>query len=135
MPRLVGIDLPENKAVPIALQKIYGIGKTRANQIVKKVKLDPTSKVKDLKPAEITELTNALSEYILEGDLKKMVRDNIMRMPSTGTYRGLRHSMGLPVRGQHTRTNARTRKGRRKTVGSMTKEMRTKMETSVSTGK
>jgi small subunit ribosomal protein S13 len=129
MPRLVGVDLPENKALFIALQQIYGVGKTRANKVIKKAKLEPHRIVKDLKPAEISELTAALSGLILEGDLKKMIRDNIMRLKSTGSYRGMRHNMGLPVRGQNTRSNARSRKGRRKTVGSMTKEMRAKMDT------
>jgi small subunit ribosomal protein S13 len=128
MPRLVGIDLPEDKALQIALQKIYGVGKSRALDIISKANLEPNSKVKELKPADITKLSDALSEMPLEGDLKKIIRDNILRLKAAGAYRGLRHNMGLPVRGQRTRTNARTRKGRRKTVGSMTKEMRTKME-------
>lgn len=129
MPRLVGIDLPENKVLYVALQKIYGVGEARAKMVASKAKLDPNLKVKELKAADVSELTAALSEFNLEGDLKKEIRDNIMRLRSTGTYRGVRHNMGLPVRGQKTRTNARTRKGRRKTVGSMTKEMRAKMDT------
>lgn len=129
MPRLVGVDLPENKALFIALRKIYGVGRARALKVIAQTKLNPHQKVSELKASDITNLTTALAEFNLEGDLKKQIRDNIMRLKSTGTYRGLRHNMGLPVRGQKTRTNARTRKGRRKTVGSMTKETRAKMET------
>lgn len=129
MPRIVGVDLPENKSVYYALQNIYGVGKSRSADILSDIKIEQTKLVKDLTSAEINDINAALSKFNLEGDLRKFIRDNIQRLKAIGAYRGLRHNMGLPVRGQKTRTNARTRKGKRKTVGSMTKEMRAKLDT------
>lgn len=128
MPRIVGVDLPENKTVYYALQNIYGVGKSRAKDILVAVKVNETKIVKDLSSQEINDITAALSKFNVEGDLRKFIRDNIQRLKAIGAYRGMRHNMGLPVRGQKTRTNARTRKGKRKTVGSMTKEMRAKLD-------
>lgn len=128
MPRIVGVDLPENKTVYYALQNIYGVGRSRSKDILTTIKLSETKMVKDLSSQEINDINAALSKFNVEGDLRKFIRDNIQRLRSIGAYRGMRHNMGLPVRGQKTRTNARTRKGRRKTVGSMTKEMRAKLD-------
>lgn len=128
MPRIVGVDLPENKPVYYALQNIYGVGKSRSSDILSELKIDEKKLIKDLNSQEINDITAALSKFNVEGDLRKFIRDNIQRLKAIGAYRGLRHNMGLPVRGQKTRTNARTRKGKRKTVGSMTKEMRAKLD-------
>jgi small subunit ribosomal protein S13 len=129
MPRIVGVDLPETKSVYYALQNIYGVGNSRSRDILADIKIDQKKLVKDLTSQEINDINAALSKFNLEGDLRKFIRDNIQRLKAIGAYRGLRHNMGLPVRGQKTRTNARTRKGKRKTVGSMTKEMRAKLDT------
>lgn len=129
MPRIVGVDLPETKTIYYALQNIYGVGNSRSRDILADIKIDQKKLVKDLTSQEINDINAALSKFNLEGDLRKFIRDNIQRLKAIGAYRGLRHNMGLPVRGQKTRTNARTRKGKRKTVGSMTKEMRAKLDT------
>lgn len=128
MPRLSGIDIPENKRMEIALTYIHGIGRTVAKKILSRAKIDLGMRAKDLTSEQIQVLTKILNEIPLEGELKKIVRDNIEALKRMGAYRGLRHIMGLPTRGQRTKTNARSRKGRRKTVGSMTKEARQKIE-------
>lgn len=128
MPRLVGVDLPEKKNIYYALQNIYGVGPSRSEAVLKSINIELTKKVKDLTTKDINDLTAALTAFNLEGDLRKYIRENIQRLRSIGSYRGLRHSMGLPTHGQRTRRNARTRKGKRKTVGSMTKEMRAKLD-------
>lgn len=128
MPRLSGIDIPENKRIEISLTYIHGVGRVLANKILSETKIDPNIHAKDLNTNQIQSLTKALSEYPLEGELKKIVRENIERLKRMGSYRGLRHIMKLPSRGQRTRTNARSSKGRRKTVGSMTKDARQKIE-------
>jgi len=128
MPRLAGIDIPENKRVEIALTYVYGIGRVLAKKLLSQTKIDPNLRAKDLTPTQIQSLTKALNEFPLEGELKKIVRDNIERLKRMGTYRGLRHAKKLPSRGQRTRTNARSSKGHRKTVGSMTKDIRQKVE-------
>ncbi|HEB65264.1 MAG TPA: 30S ribosomal protein S13 [Chloroflexi bacterium] len=118
MARIEGIDLPNNKRIEIGLTYIYGIGRTRARQILEATRINPDIRVKDLTDEQIS----ALREYItsqnfqLEGDLRREVQMHIKRLMEIGSYRGLRHRRGLPVRGQRTRTNARTRKGPRKTV-------------------
>ncbi len=129
MARLAGVDLPNNKHINIALTYIHGIGRSAANRLLKSVNINADLKTSDLTGAQIQALASKLETTAVEGDLRKIVRENIQRLKRIGSYRGLRHHMGLPVRGQHTRTNARTRKGKRKTVGAMTKEMRTKLET------
>jgi small subunit ribosomal protein S13 len=128
MPRLSGINIPENKRIEISLTYIHGVGRVLANKILSETKIDPNIHAKDLSTAQIQSLTKALSEYPLEGELKKIVRENIERLKRMGSYRGLRHIMKLPSRGQRTKTNARSSKGRRKTVGSMTKDARQKIE-------
>ncbi len=116
MARIAGIDLPKYKKGFIGLTYIYGIGKTRALEALSKAGVDPQKKVKDWSDEEITHLRNALSDYTLEGELRSEVNLNIKRLMDIGCYRGIRHRKGLPLRGQRTRTNARTRKGRKKTV-------------------
>lgn len=116
MARIAGIDLPKHKKGFIGLTYIYGIGKTRAAEILAKAAIDPNKKVKDWSDEEITHLRVVLSDYTLEGELRSEVNLNIKRLMDIGCYRGIRHRKGLPLRGQRTRTNARTRKGRKKTV-------------------
>ncbi len=117
MARIEGVDLPRSKRVEIGLTYIYGIGRSRSNEILGATGIDPDTRIKDLTEAEIT----ALREYInanlrVEGELRREVQLNIKRLQEIGTYRGLRHRRNLPVRGQRTRTNARTRRGTKKTV-------------------
>ncbi len=122
MARIAGVDIPNDKNVNIALTYIYGIGRTSANKIVEEVKVDAFAKVKDLTEADVQALREIIGrDYAVEGDLKSRVTMNIKRLMDIGTYRGLRHRRGLPVRGQRTHTNARTRKGPRKTVGAKKK--------------
>lgn len=117
MPRVIGIDIPENKRLVISLTYIYGIGKHKSLEIISKLNLDPNMKAKDLTSDNLAELNTLLQkEYVLEGDLRRQVQGNIKRLISIHAYRGMRHRLGLPVRGQRTRTNSRTRKGKKKTV-------------------
>jgi small subunit ribosomal protein S13 len=133
MPRILGIDIPGKKRIEYSLRYIYGIGLSRAQRIVQKAKIDPAKRADDLTGDEITRITAMLQEgYLLEGDLRREVAQNIRRLISIGSYRGLRHRKGLPVRGQRTHTNARTRKGVRKTVGVVRgKEARAAVKTDV----
>lgn len=118
MPRLVGVDIPKEKRVEIALSYIYGVGPTLSNKILKIANVNPDKRAKDLTEEEIARLSSIIQkEYRVEGDLRRDISANIKRLIDIGAYRGLRHRKGLPVRGQRTRTNARTRKGPRKTVG------------------
>jgi small subunit ribosomal protein S13 len=120
MPRVLGVDVPGRKRIEIALRYIHGIGPTRARQIVEEAKLDPATKADDLTPEELRRLLGVIqNNYRVEGDLRREVSQNIRRLISTGSYRGLRHRRGLPVRGQRTSTNARTRKGPKRTVGAV----------------
>jgi len=115
--RIAGIDLPKNKKIAYALPLIYGIGRSNAWDILKAAKIDPNKKVGDLTPDEVAAIRAVItSDYKVEGALRSEVQMNIKRLMDIGTYRGIRHRKGLPVRGQRTRTNARTRKGKRKTV-------------------
>ena len=129
MARIAGIDLPNEKRIDIALTYVYGIGKHVSNKILGKLRIDPAIRVKVLNSEQVNLLQKEIETMPVEGELKKIVRENIQTMKRIQSYRGLRHSMNLPVRGQRTRTNARTLKGKRKTVGSITKEAREKMET------
>lgn len=122
MLRLVGIDLPENKRIEVALTYVYGIGPKISKIILEKAKIDVNLRAKDLKAEDVAKLQKILEEFKVEGDLRKEVRENIQRLKRIGSYRGSRHSAGLPVRGQRTRTNARTLRGKRKTIGAMKKE-------------
>jgi len=118
MPRIVGVDIPKEKRIEIALTYIYGIGKTIANKILKKTGINPDTRAKNLTEEDISKLNAIIQrEYRVEGDLRRLVSSNIKRLIDIGSYRGSRHRRSLPVRGQRTRTNARTRKGPRKTVG------------------
>lgn len=117
MARLAGVDLPRDKRVDIALTYIYGIGRTSANKIIEKTGVNPATRVHSLTEEDITKLRAELENYRVEGVLRGEIMMNIKRLIDIGSYRGLRHRRGLPVRGQRTKTNARTRKGPRKTVG------------------
>lgn len=122
MARIAGVDLPRDKRTDVGLTYIYGIGRASALQILKKAAVDGAIRVKDLSEDKIVRLREVIeNDYQVEGDLRKEVSMNIKRLMDTGTFRGLRHRKGLPVRGQRTRTNARTRKGRRAGVGSKPK--------------
>ncbi|MCD6555069.1 MAG: 30S ribosomal protein S13 [Chloroflexi bacterium] len=117
MARIAGVDLPRNKRVDIALTYIYGIGRSTSQEILKTAGVDPSTRVKDLAEAEVSRLREIISRnYRVEGDLRREVQMNIKRLMEIGCYRGLRHRMNLPVRGQRTRTNARTKRGPKKTV-------------------
>jgi small subunit ribosomal protein S13 len=117
MARIAGIDLPREKRVEIALTYIFGIGRTRSRQTVDRAGVNPDTRIKDLTEEEISRIRSLIeADYTVEGDLRREVALNIKRLQEIGTYRGLRHRRSLPVRGQRTRTNARTRKGKPKTV-------------------
>lgn len=117
MARIAGVDLPRNKRVEVGLTYIYGIGRALSSEILRKAGIDPDRRVKDLTESEVARLREVIDrEYRVEGDLRREVQINIKRLIEIGCYRGLRHRQGLPVRGQRTRTNARTKRGPRKTV-------------------
>jgi small subunit ribosomal protein S13 len=117
MPRIIGIDVPDKKRLEIALTYIYGIGRTLSNEIIEKLKLNKDMRASQLNEEQIAQINAILtSEYVVEGDLRRQVQNNIKRLVGIHCYRGMRHRLGLPVRGQRTRTNSRTRKGKRKTV-------------------
>jgi len=116
MARIAGVDLPNNKRIDIALQSIYGVGPFVARKIVDLARLEPNMKAGDLDPNQVNEIRKALDNYTVEGDLRREIALNIKRLVDLGCYRGSRHRKGLPVRGQRSKTNARTRKGPRKTV-------------------
>lgn len=116
MARLAGVDLPREKRVEVGLTYIYGIGLKRSQEILKKAGVNPDIRVKDLTDEQVQAIRNAMEGYTLEGDLRREVALNIKRLTEIGCYRGTRHRKGLPVRGQRTKTNARTRKGPRKLI-------------------
>lgn len=119
MPRLLGVDIPDNKRIEASLPYIYGIGPSRAREILAKAEIDPDLRAKNLTPEQINRISHVIAEskLVVEGDLRREIQQNIRRLMAIGAYRGIRHKRGLPVRGQRTGTNARTRKGPRKTVG------------------
>lgn len=122
MARIAGIDLPKEKRVEIGLTYIYGIGRTSANKILEKAGINPDTRVKDLTDADEAKLREIIShEYVVEGDLRRNVAMDIKRLTEIGCYRGIRHRKGLPVRGQRSKTNARTRKGPKRTVANKKK--------------
>ncbi|AZV47360.1 30S ribosomal protein S13 [Nautilia sp. PV-1] len=122
MARIAGIDLPKKKKIEYALPYIYGIGLTTSRKILKDTGIDPEKRVYELTEDEVSTLNKEIqSNYIVEGELRKIVQLNIKELMDLGCYRGLRHRRGLPVRGQRTKTNARTRKGKKKTVGAKAK--------------
>lgn len=123
MPRIVGVDIPKEKRVEVALTYIYGISRTSSLKILKAAGVNPDTRAKDLTGEEISKIAAIIQkDYKIEGDLKREISSNIKRLMEIGAYRGVRHRRNLPVRGQRTRTNARTRKGPRKTVGIVRKK-------------
>jgi small subunit ribosomal protein S13 len=117
MPRVAGVDIPVNKQAWVSLQYIYGIGRNNSQKILAQAGIAPDTRVKDLTEAEVNKLREIIDkQYQVEGELRKEINFNIKRLTEIGSYRGLRHRHGLPVRGQRTRTNARTKRGQRKTV-------------------
>lgn len=122
MARIAGVDIPNDKRVEVSLTYIYGVGRSTANKILRRAEINPDTRVKDLTEQEISRIREVLEgNYVVEGDLRRELSMNIKRLMDIGTYRGLRHRRGLPVRGQRTRTNSRTRKGPRRTVGARKK--------------
>lgn len=122
MPRVIGIDIPDSKRLEISLTYIFGIGRHVSNEIIEKLGLDKNMRAHKLTEDDIARLNSLITaEYMVEGDLRRQVQNNIKRLISIHSYRGMRHRLGLPVRGQRTRTNSRTRKGRRKTVSNKKK--------------
>jgi len=122
MPRVIGIDIPDNKRLEISLMYIYGIGRRLSNEICAKLGLNPNMRAHNLNEDDIAKINALLtSQYVVEGDLRRQIQNNIKRLISIHCYRGMRHRLGLPVRGQRTRTNSRTRKGKRKTVANKKK--------------
>jgi small subunit ribosomal protein S13 len=120
MPRLVGVDIPDRKKLKVALRYIFGIGPAKALDVCKRCSIDPELRVNKLTEAQIAHLNSTIqNSMIVEGDLRRQTAQDIRRLVSIGSYRGLRHRRGLPVRGQRTKTNARTRKGKRQTVGAI----------------
>ena len=122
MARIAGVDLPREKRVEIGLTYVYGIGRTSAVKILEETGINPDTRVKDLTEEEIAKLRDAIDKnYTVEGDLRREVALNIKRLTEIGSYRGIRHRRGLPVRGQRTKTNARTRKGPKRTIANKKK--------------
>jgi small subunit ribosomal protein S13 len=119
MPRILGVDIPPNKRIDISLRYVYGIGPSNAREILERAQIDPAIRAKDLSEQQISQIVHAIQDgkYVIEGDLRRELGLNLKRLQAIKCYRGIRHLRGLPVRGQRTSTNARTRKGPRKTVG------------------
>jgi small subunit ribosomal protein S13 len=119
MPRLLGVEIPAKKKLPFALRYIYGVGAARADQIVATAGLDPNMRASDLSEEQLNKILHIITDnkWVVEGDLRREITGNLKRLQAINCYRGIRHRRGLPVRGQRTSTNARTRKGPRKTVG------------------
>lgn len=128
MARIAGVDLPENKRVDIGLTYLYGIGRSNVGSLLQETGVDPAKKVLDLTEDEVGKLQKAVEKFKVEGDLHQEVNQNIKRLEEIGSYRGLRHRKNLPARGQRTRSNARTKRGKRKTIGAMKKENLAKVE-------
>lgn len=122
MPRIIGIDIPDNKRLEVALTYLYGIGRKLSNDIIRALNFNKDMRAKELTEEDIARLSKFIQDhYTVEGDLRREIQTNIKRLISIGSYRGSRHKKGLPVRGQRTRTNCRTRKGKRKTVANKKK--------------
>jgi small subunit ribosomal protein S13 len=122
MARLAGIDLPNEKRADIGLTYIFGVGRSNVNQLLEIAKVEGSKRIKDLSEEEVNRLQKALEGWVVEGDLNREIAQNIKRLEEIGSYRGMRHRKGLPARGQNTRRNSRTKKGKRKTVGTVKKE-------------
>ena len=128
MPRIAGIDLKEKANIPFALTAIYGIGRNNVVGVLKKADVSADKRIHELSEAELARLQKTIETSVkVEGDLRREINDNIKRLQTIGSYRGRRHSQGLPSRGQRTKTNARTKRGKRKTVGALKKEDQTKV--------
>ena len=126
--RIAGVELQDNWKVDYALTNIKGIGWSLSNDCLDAVKIKKTKRISDLSTGEISKIAKQLENYPIEGDLTRQVRENLTRLKQTNTYRGVRHSRSLPVRGQRTKTNARTKRGKRKTVGAFKKDTLSKMQ-------
>lgn len=131
MVRIAGIDLPDKKRIDYALTKIYGIGWGNVKSILQSAKVDPSKRTHELTEEETSRLQKVVDTLKIEGDLRREVQENIKRLKEIGTYRGMRHARNLPVRGQRTRSNARTKRGKRVTIGAIKKEMATRMGSGV----
>lgn len=129
MARILGVELPSERTVVYGLPVIYGVGIHLAKKIVEAAKIPADKRIKDLSDEEVSKLQKEIGKYPAEGELRRIVSSNIKRLEEIGSYRGLRHKRGLPANGQRTRSNARTKRGRRQTVGAMKKAMRAKMGT------
>lgn len=123
MARIAGVDLPENKRVDIGLTYIFGIGRSNVVAVIKDAQVDGAKRIKDLTEEEVNKLQKIIEKIKVEGDLRQEIEQNIKRLEEIGSYRGSRHRKGLPSRGQRTRSNARTKRGKRKTVGTIRKEV------------
>lgn len=133
--RISGITIPDEKRIDISLTYLYGIGRSNAAAVLKKAKVDGAKRVKDLTEDEQKSIAKVLEEYKLEGDLRAEVAGNIKRLREITAYRGMRHARNLPSRGQRTRSNARTKRGKRVTIGAIKKEVATKMEAAATAAK
>jgi len=127
--RINGVEIPDNERAEVGLTRFFGIGPFTVKALAKKANIKLDTRIKDLSRDDVSNLMKALEEFKVEGDLKRDIRENIDRLKAIKCYRGIRHIVSLPVRGQRTKSNARTRKGKKKTVGSLTKEAWAKMET------
>lgn len=127
--RIAGVEIPDQERAEIGLTRFYGIGRTNVKSLALKAKIGLDARIKDLSRDDIGNLMKALEDFVVEGDLKKEIRENIDRLKAIKCYRGIRHIVSLPTRGQRTKSNSRTRKGKKKTVGSLTKEAWAKIET------
>ena len=133
MARIAGVELPENKRIEFALPYIFGIGISTAEKIVEEAKVNVGARVKDLTEEEISRIQKLVDKYTIEGDLRRQIQQNIRRLEEIGTYRGTRHKKGLPARGQRTRSNARTKRGKRVTIGAMKKDSLQRVQQKVAT--
>ncbi len=127
MPRIAGIDIPLEKKTRISLSYIYGVGRKNVEDILKEANVSGDKRAKDLTPDEISRIQRALDRYNTEGNLRRLIRENVERLKRIGTYRGSRHMHNLPTRGQRTRTNARTKRGKKMTIGALSKEVAEKL--------
>ncbi|MGB3765188.1 MAG: 30S ribosomal protein S13 [Phormidesmis sp.] len=124
MARIAGVDLPRDKRIEIGLTYIYGVGLSRSHEVLKKTGVNPDIRVKDLEDADVIKLRETVESYLIEGDLRRQINMNIKRLMDIGCYRGRRHRLGLPVRGQRTRTNSRTRRSGKRTIAGKKKPPR-----------
>lgn len=128
MPRLSGIDIPDHKKVYMSIQSVYGVGPKMSQDVLAEANVNPDKRARELTTDEVNRIQKILDRYNVEGNLRRLINDNIDRLKRVRAYRGLRHAAGLPARGQRTRSNARTKRGSKRTVGSMTKEMAAKLD-------